>query len=114
MRCRRSWASALSWLATRWRSRVLTIAGAAYLVLLFVAVLPQFVEPAAAWPVTAQPAVFASFHVAACGLVYAGTAMTARRPLRTRRRVAAGISAASGMMMVAIGVVLGLERVVAG
>src|SRR4029079_17848659 len=56
--------------------------------LLFFAVLPQFVVTRAAWPATTQLAVLGSLHIAFCALVYLGVALTAARVLGCRPRAA--------------------------
>jgi threonine/homoserine/homoserine lactone efflux protein len=40
--------------------------------LLFFALLPQFTDPDAAWPIAAQIAVLGLIHVASCAVVYTG------------------------------------------
>jgi threonine/homoserine/homoserine lactone efflux protein len=45
--------------------------------LLFFAILPQFVVPKAAWPVPMQLAALGVFHVAACSVVYLCVALAA-------------------------------------
>jgi threonine/homoserine/homoserine lactone efflux protein len=81
-------------------------------VLLFFAVLPQFVARTAPWPVTLQLAVLGAVHVLACGLVYLWVAMTARRLLRSRPRAAALAGRVSGVAMVTVAVALVIERAV--
>ncbi len=65
-------------------------------VLLFVAVLPQFVTRTAPWPVTVQLAVLGAVHIVACAVVYCCVAMGARRLLRSRPRAARIVAHASG------------------
>ena len=50
--------------------------------LLFLALLPQFIDPEAAWPVAAQIVVLGLVHVASCAVVYTGVGTGARRLLR--------------------------------
>ena len=57
--------------------------------LLFFAVLPQFVARTAPWPVTVQLAVLGAVHIVACAVVYFGVVMGARRLLRSRPRAGA-------------------------
>jgi threonine/homoserine/homoserine lactone efflux protein len=78
--------------------------------LLFFAVLPQFVAPDASWPMTAQLAVLGTVHVLACGLVYLVVALTARRFLRRRPRIARLVGRGSGIAMIVIAVALTVER----
>jgi len=81
--------------------------------LLFFAVLPQFVARTAPWPVTVQLAVLGAVHIVACGLVYFWVAMAARRLLRSRRRAARIIGYGSGIAMIAVAVALVIERAAA-
>ena len=83
-------------------------------VLLFFAVLPQFVARTAPWPVTVQLAVLGTVHIAACALVYFWVAMAARRLLESRPRAARIVGHASGFAMVAVAVALVIERAAAG
>jgi threonine/homoserine/homoserine lactone efflux protein len=77
--------------------------------LLFFAVLPQFVRPAAAWPVSLQLGVLGALHLLACTAVYRGVAAGARS-LLTRRRAAAALGTVSGALMAVIGVALTVEQ----
>ena len=52
--------------------------------LLFLALLPQFIDPEAAWPVAAQIVVLGLVHVASCAVVYTGVGTGARRLLQAR------------------------------
>ena len=79
-------------------------------VLLFFAVLPQFVARTAPWPVTLQLAVLGAVHIFACGLVYLSVAMGARRLLRSRPRAARIIGHVSGIVIIAVAVALVIER----
>ena len=78
--------------------------------LLFFAVLPQFVVARAAWPAATQLAVLGSIHVAFCALVYLGVALAASRVLRSRPRAAALVGRLSGIAMILVAVGLGAER----
>jgi threonine/homoserine/homoserine lactone efflux protein len=82
--------------------------------LLFFAVLPQFVVSRAAWPATTQLAVLGSLHIAFCALVYLGVALTAARLLRSRPRAALLVARLSGCTMIAVAVALGAERGLGG
>jgi threonine/homoserine/homoserine lactone efflux protein len=77
--------------------------------LLFFALMPQFVAPTAPWPVTLQLAVLGTVHVVACGLVYLSVALAARGLLRSRPRAASIIGRASGFAMIAVAVALVIE-----
>jgi threonine/homoserine/homoserine lactone efflux protein len=78
--------------------------------LLYLALLPQFVHTEAAWPVAVQTAVLGVAHMAACGAVYLAIGVLARVVLRARPRAARTVSRTSGAAMVVIGVVLLAER----
>jgi threonine/homoserine/homoserine lactone efflux protein len=78
--------------------------------LLFFAVLPQFVRPEAPWSTTAQLALLGALHVLACAAVYSLVAMTARSLLGSRRRAATAVGLASGLLMTGIGVALAVEQ----
>lgn len=78
--------------------------------LLFFAVLPQFVVARAAWPATTQLAVLGSIHVAFCALVYLAVALAAARVLRSRPRAAMLVGRLSGVTMIAVAVALLGER----
>jgi threonine/homoserine/homoserine lactone efflux protein len=79
--------------------------------LLFFAVLPQFVDPRAAWPAAAQLAVLGAAHIALCFVVYLTVAATARRLLRSRPSAARVVGRASGASMVAIALLLTADQV---
>jgi threonine/homoserine/homoserine lactone efflux protein len=74
--------------------------------LLFLALLPQFTVAAAPWPLAVQIAVLGLVHVASCAVVYTGVGVGARRVLRTRPAAARVVSRSSGAAMVVIGAVL--------
>jgi len=81
-------------------------------VLLFLALLPQFADSTAAWPVPAQILVLGLIHVASCAVVYTCVALGARLVLRARPTVARAVSRFSGAAMVGIGTLLLVEQVV--
>jgi threonine/homoserine/homoserine lactone efflux protein len=74
--------------------------------LLFFALLPQFTDPDAAWPLAAQIAVLGLVHVTSCSVVYTGVGTGARRVLRARPAAARAVTRCSGAAMIVIGVVL--------
>ena len=79
--------------------------------LLFLALLPQFANPDAAWPVPVQIATLGLVHVASCAVVYTGVGTGARRVLRARPGAAKVVSRVSGAAMVVLGLVLLVEQV---
>lgn len=78
--------------------------------LVFFAILPQFVVLSAAWSAPVQMAVLGLFHVFACAVVYAGVALGAKRLLRARPRAAVVVGRMSGAAMILISVVLVAEQ----
>jgi threonine/homoserine/homoserine lactone efflux protein len=78
--------------------------------LLFLALLPQFITRGAAWPPAAQIALLGLVHIANCAVVYTSVGTTARRVLRTRPAAARAVTRCSGAAMIAIGALLLAER----
>lgn len=79
--------------------------------LLFLALLPQFANPAAPWPVPVQIAALGLVHVASFAVVYTGVGTGARLVLRARPGAARVVSRVSGTAMVALGLALLIEQV---
>ncbi|WP_121254057.1 LysE family translocator [Nocardioides ferulae] len=71
--------------------------------LLFLALLPQFVDAAASWPVPAQIFTLGLVHMASCAVVYSVVGMGARRLLSARPAAARTVSRLSGVAMMMIG-----------
>lgn len=80
--------------------------------LLFLALLPQFTQPGADWPLSAQILVLGLIHVASSAVVYSGVGAGARLVLANRPAAARLVSRFSGIVMIAIGVFLLIERLV--
>lgn len=80
--------------------------------LLFVALLPQFIKPTAALPVPAQSGILGLVFVATAALVYSAVATAARRLLRSRPGAARGVTLASGIIMLGLGTALLAEQAV--
>jgi threonine/homoserine/homoserine lactone efflux protein len=78
--------------------------------LLFLALLPQFITRGAAWPFAAQITLLGLVHTANCGVVYTSVGTTARRVLRTRPSAARAVTRCSGAAMITIGALLVAER----
>ncbi|MCK9870601.1 LysE family translocator [Nocardiopsis dassonvillei] len=97
-----------------WGSRVLTGTGVSGLnpkaLLLFLALLPQFTDPAGGWPMAAQIGTLGLVHTASCGVVYLCVGVLARTVLGTRPAAARAVSRFSGAAMIVIGVGLTAER----
>jgi threonine/homoserine/homoserine lactone efflux protein len=79
--------------------------------LLFVAVLPQFVDRHGGVPVAAQIGVLGTIHMANCAVAYIGVGTVARNLLATRPAMATTITRAAGAAMIVLGALLLLERV---
>ena len=80
--------------------------------LLFLALLPQFTDPNAAWPLSAQIVVLGLVHVTSCAVVYTGVGTGARRVLRARPAAARAVTRFSGAAMIVIGVLLLGEKLI--
>lgn len=81
------------------------------LLLLFLALLPQFVSEKAAWPVTAQIVVLGLAHALNCLLVYMAVGLSSHRVLAARPQAARHVSSLSGAIMVLIALSLAAESV---
>lgn len=81
--------------------------------LLFLALLPQFITRGAAWPFAAQIMLLGLVHTANCGVVYTGVGTTARRVLRARPAIAAAVTRFSGAAMIVVGILLLADRLFA-
>lgn len=79
--------------------------------LIFVALLPQFSDADAAWPVPVQLAVLGLAFVGTSAVVYVSVAGAARRLLDSRPSAVRVVSRLSGASMVALGSVLLVEHV---
>lgn len=79
--------------------------------LLFLALLPQFTEPYAAWPIALQTLGPGAVHVLNCALVYLAVGIGARTVLRARPAAARIVSRCSGAAMIGIGLFLLIEQV---
>lgn len=78
--------------------------------LLFLALLPQFTNPAALWPIPAQMILLGMVHVINCGIVYALVAASSQAVLRTRPKIARMVGQISGTIMIALAVFLLMEQ----
>jgi threonine/homoserine/homoserine lactone efflux protein len=77
--------------------------------LLFLALLPQFTDPAGTWPLAGQIVALGLVHVATCAVVYLAVGTGARAVLAARPSAAARVTRISGAAMVVIGIVLLIE-----
>lgn len=74
--------------------------------LLFLALLPQFTDPAGSWSVPVQIVALGLIHVFSCGVVYLLVGFGAQAVLQTRPRAARIVSRISGAAMMAIALFL--------
>jgi threonine/homoserine/homoserine lactone efflux protein len=82
--------------------------------LMFVALLPQFTDPAAAWPVAAQIAALGLTFTATCAAFYAALGTAARTLLSARPRAAVAVTRAAGAAMFLLGAALFATRAASG
>ncbi|MFI5563625.1 LysE family translocator [Amycolatopsis japonica] len=80
--------------------------------LVFVALLPQFTDPAARWPIPVQLAVLGLTFVGTCAMVYPCVGVGAQALLRARPAVSRVVSRISGVSMILVGTLLVAERLV--
>jgi threonine/homoserine/homoserine lactone efflux protein len=78
--------------------------------LLFVAVLPQFVERHGGLPISAQIGVLGAIHMAGCAIAYLGVGTLAISLLAKRPSAAHIMTRAAGAAMVVLGALLLFER----
>lgn len=94
-----------------WAIKGLCVSGLnSKVVLLFLALLPQFTQPQAALPVPAQIIVLGMLHAFSCGVVFLLVGFGARAVLASRPAAAILVSRVSGAAMVVIAVLLAVER----
>jgi threonine/homoserine/homoserine lactone efflux protein len=102
-------AAAGSW--TRWVVKGFGVSGLNPKVfLLFLALLPQFTNPAAVWPIPMQMILLGTVHVINCGVIYALVAAGSQSVLRTRPRAARTVGQISGAVMIALAALLLAEQ----
>lgn len=80
--------------------------------LFFLALVPQFVSPDAAFPVPLQSCLLGLTFVLLVAVIYSCVALLSRRLLRARPGAARRVTLASGVIMVALGLVLLAEQLV--
>lgn len=79
--------------------------------LLFLALLPQFTDTGSPLPLPVQIVLLGCVHVLSCAVIYTVVGMGARVVLRSRPSAARVVSWISALAMIAIGVVLLIERI---
>jgi threonine/homoserine/homoserine lactone efflux protein len=80
------------------------------LILLLLALLPQFVHAESAWPVTLQIMMLGAVHALSCCGVYLAVGLAAQRVLGSRPGAALVVSRVSGALMLGIALLLLAER----
>lgn len=78
--------------------------------LLFLALLPQFISRASPWPAPAQIVALGAVQIINCALVYSLVGASAHLVLRSRPQAARRVSQLSGVAMIAIAALLLLEK----
>jgi threonine/homoserine/homoserine lactone efflux protein len=98
-----------SWVS--WTFRGFCISGLnPKVILLFLALLPQFTDPGGAWPIPAQIMALGSVHILSCAVVYLIVGFGSKAVLSTRPKAARAVSRFSGGAMIAIAIVLLAEH----
>lgn len=98
-----------SW--SRWAWKGLCVSGLnPKVLLLFLALLPQFTDPLSTWPIPTQIIALGALHAVSCAVVYLMVGFSARAVLQTRPAAAKNVSRVSGAVMVLIAVVLLAEQ----
>ncbi|MCE6981149.1 LysE family translocator [Pseudomonas frederiksbergensis] len=98
-----------SW--ARWTFKGLCVSGLNPKVfLLFLALLPQFTDPTASWPVPMQIIALGLLHAFSCGVVYLLVGFGSRVVLQARPVAAQVVSRLSGAVMVIIAVLLLIDQ----
>lgn len=77
--------------------------------LMFLTLVPQFVSQPSPLTDTAQLLILGLIHVATCGVLYLGVAHGAGALLLSRPRAATAVTAASGLVMIVLGLVVIVE-----
>ncbi|MGE8564424.1 MAG: LysE family transporter, partial [Acinetobacter bohemicus] len=78
--------------------------------LLFLALLPPFIDPQAAFSPTSQIILLAAIHLISCAAVYFLVGFSAQKVLATRPQAAMVVSRVSGALMMLIAMILWLEQ----
>ncbi|MCY1414281.1 Homoserine/homoserine lactone efflux protein [compost metagenome] len=95
----------------RWALKGLCVSGLNPKVfLLFLALLPQFTDAAAPWPLPMQMIALGLVHTVSCGVIYLLVGFGSQVVLRARPAAARQVSRFSGAAMIVIAVVLFTEQ----
>lgn len=79
--------------------------------LLFLALLPQFTDPTASWPVPMQIIALGLLHALSCGVIYLLVGFGSRAVLQARPVAAQAVSRLSGAIMIMIAVLLLIDQI---
>ncbi|WP_263258995.1 LysE family translocator [Pseudomonas oryzihabitans] len=91
----------------RWMTKGFCISGLnPKVLLLFLALLPQFTDPHGTWSTSRQMLALGSLHVLSCGVIYLLVGFGAQAVLRTRPAAARVVSRLSGIAMILIAAIL--------
>lgn len=100
-----------SWM--RWTVRGAGVSGLnPKVLLLFLALLPQFTDPAASWSMPVQIIALGLIHIFSCSVVYLLVGFGSQTLLRTRPRAAQTVSRISGAAMTVIALLLFAEQII--
>ncbi|MFZ3184372.1 MAG: lysine transporter LysE [Pseudomonadales bacterium RIFCSPLOWO2_12_59_9] len=80
--------------------------------LLFLALLPQFTDAAATWPVPMQIIALGLIHTCSCGVIYLLVGFSAQAVLQTRPQTSRVVSRFSGAVMIILAVFLLTEQLI--
>lgn len=80
--------------------------------LLFLALFPQFADPASNWPLSVQMLTLGGIHLVSCGAVYLLVGYSSQAVLQTRPEMAHKVSQLSGFCMMAIAAGLLAELII--
>jgi threonine/homoserine/homoserine lactone efflux protein len=98
--------------SARWIAKGFGVSGLnPKVILLFLALLPQFVDTQAAWPIPGQIIGLGLVHIVNCGIVYLLVGNASRAVLRTRPQAAQAVGRVSGIVMIALALLLVAELV---
>lgn len=96
----------------RWALKGLCISGLNPKVfLLFIALLPQFADSTAPWPVPLQMLALGMVHIASCAVIYLVVGFGSQVVLRMRPAAAIWVSRVSGAAMILIALILLVRQV---
>lgn len=81
-------------------------------ILIFLAILPQFAQVHAAWPVQVQLAVLGLVFIVLCSIVYLPLGFTARKVSAAKPRLGTIMPKVAAFSMIVVGVSLLVERII--